>query len=70
MAPPTSLFDATTQDMEMLLAAQAHLGSKNLQVCVPCMEQHRCLELRNAHADEGFDRFTWIPTSGRQGLTV
>jgi len=33
MAPPTTnLFDATTQDMEMLLAAQAHMGSKNLQV--------------------------------------
>ncbi|PWW80666.1 ribosomal protein S2 [Tuber magnatum] len=34
MAPATTtnLFDATTQDMEMLLAAQAHMGSKNLQV--------------------------------------
>ncbi|CUS08287.1 unnamed protein product [Tuber aestivum] len=33
MAPPiTNLFDATTQDIEMLLAAQAHIGSKNLQV--------------------------------------
>lgn len=25
-------FNATTQDVEMLLAAQCHLGSKNLQV--------------------------------------
>ncbi|RPA98881.1 ribosomal protein S2 [Choiromyces venosus 120613-1] len=33
MAPSTTnIFDATTQDMEMLLAAQAHMGSKNLQV--------------------------------------
>jgi hypothetical protein len=34
MAPanlPAS-FNATSQDIEMLLAAQAHLGSKNLQV--------------------------------------
>jgi hypothetical protein len=28
--PPS--FNATSQDIEMLLAAQAHLGSKNLQV--------------------------------------
>ncbi|KAG0633671.1 ribosomal protein S2, flavodoxin-like domain-containing protein [Tuber brumale] len=33
MAPATTnLFDATTQDIEMLLAAQAHIGAKNLQV--------------------------------------
>ncbi|KAK8130336.1 40s ribosomal s0 [Apiospora kogelbergensis] len=34
MAPANlpSLFNATSQDMEMLLAAQCHLGSKNLQV--------------------------------------
>ncbi|KAI9823950.1 MAG: structural constituent of ribosome [Sarea resinae] len=34
MAPPQlpSVFNATSQDMEMLLAAQCHLGSKNLQV--------------------------------------
>jgi len=32
MAPPSTLFDATTQDIENLLAAQAHMGSKNLQV--------------------------------------
>lgn len=33
MAPSNlpSIFNATTQDMEMLLAAQCHLGSKNLQ---------------------------------------
>ena len=28
--PP--IFNATTQDVEMLLSAQCHLGSKNLQV--------------------------------------
>ena len=28
--PP--IFNATSQDIEMLLAAQCHLGSKNLQV--------------------------------------
>ena len=34
MAPMTvpSVFNATSQDIEMLLAAQCHLGSKNLQV--------------------------------------
>lgn len=34
MAPSNlpSVFDATSQDIEMLLAAQAHMGSKNLQV--------------------------------------
>ncbi|KAH7143707.1 ribosomal protein S2, flavodoxin-like domain-containing protein [Dactylonectria macrodidyma] len=34
MAPSNlpSIFNATSQDIEMLLAAQAHLGSKNLQV--------------------------------------
>lgn len=34
MAPANlpSLFNATSQDIEMLLAAQCHLGSKNLQV--------------------------------------
>lgn len=34
MAPANlpSVFDATSQDIETLLAAQAHLGSKNLQV--------------------------------------
>ena len=34
MAPSNlpSIFNATSQDMEMLLAAQCHLGSKNLQV--------------------------------------
>ena len=34
MAPSSTLFDATTQDIENLLAAQAHMGSKNLQVSV------------------------------------
>lgn len=34
MAPSNlpSVFNATSQDIEMLLAAQSHLGSKNLQV--------------------------------------
>ena len=34
MAPPSlpPIFNATSQDIEMLLAAQCHLGSKNLQV--------------------------------------
>ena len=34
MAPNNlpSIFNATSQDIEMLLAAQCHLGSKNLQV--------------------------------------
>lgn len=34
MAPATfpAIFNATSQDIEMLLASQAHLGSKNLQV--------------------------------------
>ena len=34
MAPSNlpSSFNATSQDIEMLLAAQCHLGSKNLQV--------------------------------------
>lgn len=34
MAPNNlpSVFDATPQDIEMLLSAQTHLGSKNLQV--------------------------------------
>lgn len=34
MAPANlpSVFNATSQDIEMLLAAQSHLGSKNLQV--------------------------------------
>lgn len=34
MAPANlpSVFNATSQDIEMLLAAQCHLGSKNLQV--------------------------------------
>jgi hypothetical protein len=34
MAPSNlpSVFNATSQDIEMLLASQAHLGSKNLQV--------------------------------------
>jgi small subunit ribosomal protein SAe len=34
MAPSNlpAIFNATSQDIEMLLAAQAHLGSKNLQV--------------------------------------
>lgn len=34
MAPANlpSAFDATSQDIEMLLAAQCHIGSKNLQV--------------------------------------
>ena len=27
-----SIFNATAQDIEMLLAAQSHLGSRNLQV--------------------------------------
>lgn len=27
-----SIFNATSQDIEMLLSAQCHLGSKNLQV--------------------------------------
>ncbi len=27
-----SIFNATSQDIEMLLAAQCHLGAKNLQV--------------------------------------
>lgn len=31
-AARSTIFDATTQDIEMLLAAQAHMGSKNLQV--------------------------------------
>lgn len=33
MAPSNlpSIFNATSQDIEMLLAAQCHLGSKNLQ---------------------------------------
>lgn len=35
MAPANlpSVFNATSQDIEMLLAAQCHIGSKNLQVC-------------------------------------
>lgn len=34
MAPGNlpSIFNATSQDIEMLLAAQCHVGSKNLQV--------------------------------------
>ena len=35
MASPKNLppvFNATAQDIEMLLSAQAHIGSKNLQV--------------------------------------
>lgn len=34
MAPANlpSVFNATSQDIELLLAAQSHLGSKNLQV--------------------------------------
>lgn len=36
MAPSTSnlpaVFNATAQDIEMLLSAQCHIGSKNLQV--------------------------------------
>lgn len=34
MAPNNhpDIFNATSQDIEMLLAAQCHLGSKNLQV--------------------------------------
>lgn len=34
MAPANlpSVFNATSQDIEMLLAAQTHVGSKNLQV--------------------------------------
>lgn len=34
MAPSNlpSVFNATSQDIELLLAAQSHLGSKNLQV--------------------------------------
>jgi hypothetical protein len=35
MAAPSNLppiFNPTSQDIEMLLAAQSHLGSKNLQV--------------------------------------
>lgn len=34
MAPTSlpSVFNATSQDIEMLLSAQAHLGSKNIQV--------------------------------------
>ena len=34
MAPSNlpSVFNATSNDVEMLLASQAHLGSKNLQV--------------------------------------
>lgn len=34
MAPANlpSIFNATSQDIEMLLSAQCHLGSKNLQV--------------------------------------
>ena len=34
MAPANlpSVFNSTSQDIEMLLAAQCHLGSKNLQV--------------------------------------
>jgi small subunit ribosomal protein SAe len=34
MAPSNlpSIFNPTSQDIEMLLAAQTHLGSKNLQV--------------------------------------
>lgn len=31
-AARSSIFDATDKDIEMLLAAQAHMGSKNLQV--------------------------------------
>lgn len=33
MAPANlpSIFNATSQDIEMLLSAQCHLGSKNLQ---------------------------------------
>jgi hypothetical protein len=27
-----SIFDATAQDIEMLLAAQCHIGAKNIQV--------------------------------------
>jgi small subunit ribosomal protein SAe len=34
MAPSNlpAIFNATSQDIEMLLAAQSHLGSRNLQV--------------------------------------
>lgn len=34
MAPSNlpAIFNATSQDIEMLLASQAHLGSRNLQV--------------------------------------
>ena len=34
MAPSNlpAIFNATSQDIEMLLSAQCHLGSKNLQV--------------------------------------
>lgn len=34
MAPSNlpAIFNATSQDVEMLLAAQAHIGAKNLQV--------------------------------------
>lgn len=34
MAPANlpSVFNATSQDIEMLLAAQCHLGSRNMQV--------------------------------------
>ena len=32
MSTGSKVFDATSQDIEMLLASQAHLGSKNLQV--------------------------------------
>jgi small subunit ribosomal protein SAe len=34
MAPSQlpAIFNATSQDIEMLISAQAHLGSKNLQV--------------------------------------
>ena len=32
MSTGSKVFDATSQDIEYLLASQAHLGSKNLQV--------------------------------------
>lgn len=65
MAPSSTLFDATTQDIENLLAAQAHMGSKNLQVSVFYIGWDI-----GTDADGTPGRFTWTLMCGRPGPMV
>lgn len=55
--PP--IFNATSQDIEMLLAAQCHLGSKNLQVSAIFVEHSKSCMYKTDSIKVHMDGYLW-----------